>query len=128
MSGKIEYTGPHYFNIGREIEALDKDKVFVQTHTLSSCWGFGPLEVCVTYSSGGIDYEVKLLGQRIGGGRLDQNNADITIGVDIGLAKVSIQLKADFAKKELTVHGEACVRNWHGGWDCSPFDAVILRW
>jgi hypothetical protein len=102
--------------------------VFKESHTLDACWGFGPLEVCASYANGGIDYEVKLLGQRIGGGRLDQGSATGSIGVDLGLAKVSLSIVADFQARELRVRGEACVREWHGGWNCSDFDAVILRW
>ena len=122
----VKYDGPHFFDPANP--TASKTQKLTTVHTLATCWSFGPLEMCAEYSNDGIDVDIKLLGQRIGGGRLDQNNATISVGVDVGLAKTSVGITADFGAKELVVDGEVCTRNWHGGWDCSGFHAVILRW
>ena len=123
------YGGPYYFDpINPQDQSTNLARAMSKFHTLDTCFGVGPLEICATYSNGGIDFVIKLVGQQIGSGRLDQNNASASLGIDLGLAKASVGLAADFTARELRVQGEVCVRDWLGRWQCTGFNEVILRW
>lgn len=123
------YEGPHYFDPSDPRASSPTLAVMMSTyHRREACFGVGPLEVCATYRDLGIDFEIKLLGQRIGSGRLDQNNANASVGVDLGVAKASVGLAADFNARELRITGEVCVRDWLGRWRCTSFNDVLLRW
>lgn len=134
MTTDSNYASPCYFPIDtsapRAVPAPNAKALppFSTTLHTRACWSFGPLEVCAEYSNGGIDFEVKLAGQRIGGGRLDSNNATFSVGVDLGLVKAGVTLTADFNARQLVAAGEACVRDWLGRWQCQGFNEVILRW
>lgn len=119
---------PHYFNGQKSSDPLEKLREIHERRGEWSCLDFGPLEVCARHRNSGVDVEVKLLGIRVGRGRIDRNQATFSVGVNLWVAKASVTTRADFDKEELLAEGEVCRRSWNASWVCDRFSTVLLRW
>lgn len=95
----------------------------------SSCWSWGPIEVCARFERDKVRGEIKILGQSIGSFSLSKDNATTEVGANVGLAKAKVKLVADFTAKHLKAEAQACYR---GGfppkWKCENWNGIILSW
>ena len=96
------------------------------TQTQHSTWTFGPLAVETRLSAAGLECHLYLMGLRIGGGTLGDED-QIGVSAQVALVKAKTLLQADFAKRELWASGEACVRGMEE-WSCRQFKTRIFAW
>jgi hypothetical protein len=96
---------------------------------LSTCWGLGPLEVCVTkISNDRIDVEIKLAGLKIANGELTVGNNQLCAGANAGIVKANVCITADFPGQKVWVEGEICTLKFPSGWSCQGFKTILIAW
>ena len=66
---------------------------------------------------------LKFNGMEVGRWRLDRNNTSIHIGVDVKVAKASLDLTVDWNERKITLKGEVCAMGF-----CKRFDVIIFKW
>jgi hypothetical protein len=120
-------------NLYEEELVPDEEVSTEQLFQRNISWSFGPLTIEVCYSINAVSVVAKVAGVKIGQATLTPSNNGVHFGTNVGVAKVDINLSADFGKKELNVHGNACVRKVivfppSFKWSCSNFNEVIFHW
>ena len=104
--------------------AGDLDPRLLEALDVQYCVQLSALHICLAdWSNDKITVEFLLYGVRIAKATLKANSPCIKVKEGNDLAKVKVEVCADFAKRRVTAKGEVCIT-----FACAQFNQTIFNW
>jgi hypothetical protein len=102
----------------------DVDPKLLENLHLNVCWSASVFSVCVEdWSNNRIKFGFYLAGVRVGQATVGANDPCVRLKEGGDLAKVDVEICADFSARQVVARGKVCVTL-----ACVKFNQVIFNW
>ena len=111
-------------------EGLEEESARSLMRSIGGSYSIGPVTIrlAVDVDKPEVKAEIAVLGTKAGTITLSPKKLSNSAGLNLGLAKASVNLSVDFAKTLVRYEIKACVRNILGNWQCTGYKGILFNW